>query len=523
MTYDGFLETSLTFSGAANGAFSFDYDAQLRLAGISLDGSPAVVDSYDLDNRLTARGPFAFVRNISGLTTGWSGSGTQVSIERDSLGREVSRSHVIAGVEVYRLEMAYDEVGRLASRAETVDGTRNVYSYLWNANESLLGVDVGGLPLYRFSYDANGNRRSVNGALATYNEADQVTAVGSMPYLHDADGYLSQRGADQYRYSVRGELLAATGGGEQVTYTYDGYMRRTSRRDSGGTTQYLYGNPKAPFLLTHSRAPDSTVTAYLYNDSGLLIGFERGGAVHHVVTDQVGSPRLVLDASGNVLRRIRYSPWGEITEDTAPDFDLAIGYAGGLVDPLTGLIRFGLRDYDPASGRWTARDPIRFQGGPNLYMYASNNPVLNRDPFGLFCLGGEAYAGAGVGVELCLNDSGEWSICGEVGVGAGAGLKINPYGNLARTETFAKLEAVATVYAVDVGIELKMTDCGQGGGAAQAFEAKPKCGLLVFSCIPGEGDQVTVDPKGPMAALLDKLDTRFGLQAKYTGGVCKRF
>ena len=52
---------------------------------------------------------------------------------------------------------------------------------------------------------------------------------------------------------------------------------------------------------------------------------------------------------------------------------LPIGFAGGLTDPDTGLARFGMRDYDPAIGRWTARDPILFKGGQeNLYMYCGN-------------------------------------------------------------------------------------------------------------------------------------------------------
>jgi hypothetical protein len=38
-------------------------------------------------------------------------------------------------------------------------------------------------------------------------------------------------------------------------------------------------------------------------------------------------------------------------------------------------VRFGARDYDPAIGRWTAKDPSGFAGGTNLYAYADNDPV----------------------------------------------------------------------------------------------------------------------------------------------------
>ena len=62
---------------------------------------------------------------------------------------------------------------------------------------------------------------------------------------------------------------------------------------------------------------------------------------------------------------------------------MTLGFAGGLYDQDTGLVRFGARDYDPQVGRWTAKDPIRFAGdGPNLYGYVLADPVEKTDPSG---------------------------------------------------------------------------------------------------------------------------------------------
>jgi YD repeat-containing protein len=334
--YDGFLVMGTTFSGAANGQFSYDYDANLRLNSLQLDGGPAVTSQFDIDSRLVGRGPFSYQRGGSGLVAGWSGAGMQVALERDGQGRMTRRSHSLGGSEVYRLELVYDEAGRLLQRRESVNGTTSGYDYLWDANESLLGVDVGGLPLYRYSYDVNGNRSSVNGTVATYDAADRVVQVGSTAYLHDVDGFLTQRGGDSFNYSMRGELLNASGGGVQVSYGHDGFMRRVSRTTSAGTTQYLYGHPTALFTLTHSRAPDGTLTTYHYDEAGLLIGFERDGAVYHVITDQVGSPRLILrcrraPCAGNPLQ-----PMGRGHCRQRPGFELVIGFAGGIADPARG-------------------------------------------------------------------------------------------------------------------------------------------------------------------------------------------
>ena len=54
-----------------------------------------------------------------------------------------------------------------------------------------------------------------------------------------------------------------------------------------------------------------------------------------------------------------------------------------LSDPQTGLERFGARDCDPETGRWTGKDPILFDGdSPNLYGYGIGDPINFIDPSG---------------------------------------------------------------------------------------------------------------------------------------------
>ena len=79
----------------------------------------------------------------------------------------------------------------------------------------------------------------------------------------------------------------------------------------------------------------------------------------------------------------KYDPYGKVIKDTNPGFQ-PFGFAGGLYDHQTGLVRFGARDYDAETGRWTSKDPAGFAGGLNLYQYAVNNPVNLIDPNGEF-------------------------------------------------------------------------------------------------------------------------------------------
>ncbi len=81
--------------------------------------------------------------------------------------------------------------------------------------------------------------------------------------------------------------------------------------------------------------------------------------------------------------------------DSNPEFRIPFGFAGGLYDPDTGLIRFGYRDYDPDTGRWTAKEPIFFAGGDtNLYGYVLGDPVGLTDPLGYSAFG-DIYSGIG--------------------------------------------------------------------------------------------------------------------------------
>ena len=97
----------------------------------------------------------------------------------------------------------------------------------------------------------------------------------------------------------------------------------------------------------------------------------------------MGTVRAVCDASGNIVKEITYDSFGNILDDTAPSFTIPLGFAGGLHDRDTGLVHFGFRDYDPDTGRWTAKDPIGFSGGDwDLYGYCVNDPLNIADPLG---------------------------------------------------------------------------------------------------------------------------------------------
>ena len=178
--------------------------------------------------------------------------------------------------------------------------------------------------------------------------------------------------------------------GTLIEYVIDASNRRVGKKVDGVLERkWLYKDGLNPIYEEAWDSVNATwvQTRFVYASRGNVPDtLIRDGVTYRVVSDHLGSPRLVVDtATGNVAQALEYDEWGNVLSDTyvgaIPLHPFA--FAGGLYDADTKLIRFGARDYDPATGRWTAKDPIRFDGdGPNLSGYTSNDPINLIDPSG---------------------------------------------------------------------------------------------------------------------------------------------
>jgi len=288
-----------------------------------------------------------------------------------------------------------DNAGRIISKTETVEGMSSNYVYTYDSTGRLLTVIKDGALIEEFQYDSVGRRtyemnllKGISGRTSNYSDEDHLLTAGNTAYQYDSDGFLTTKtqGTDvtTYNYSSRGELITVNvPDGSLIEYINDPLGRRITKKVDGTIVEkYLWQGLTR--LLAVYDGSNNLHMRFEYADARMPMAMTKGGVTYYLTYDQVGSVRVVANASGSIIKRIDYDSFGSIINDTNPAFEILFGFAGGLHDRDTGLVRFGLRDYAPEVGRWTAKDPILFAGGDvDLYDYCLNDPLNFADELGL--------------------------------------------------------------------------------------------------------------------------------------------
>ena len=392
--YDGFLPTRTTWSGTIQGDVRRAYDDDLRLTSLAINGKRPIENRYDADGLLLQAGAMTLERDLL------SGSVTSSKLGNIATSQKYNRFGEITGFtvafkekELFAIEYERDAAGRIVKKAERAEGQARAFAYVYDLAGRLAEVLSDGTRSASYQYDRNGNRIAYKDrtgeSKAKYDTQDRLVDYGGVSYRYTAHGELANKtgggNATIYDYDARGNLRSATlAGGLKVDYVIDGVNRRIGKKLNGKLVQgFLYGDQLKPVAELDGR--NNVVSMFVYGTKVNVPEYvEKSDGIYRIITDHLGSPRLVINVeTGAFAQRMDYDAFGNVLQDTNPGFQ-PFGFAGGIYDQHTTLTRFGARDYDAATGRWTAKDPIGFAGGDvNLYLYAANNPVNRADPTGL--------------------------------------------------------------------------------------------------------------------------------------------
>jgi RHS repeat-associated protein len=286
-----------------------------------------------------------------------------------------------------------DDLGRIVEKTETTPAGTRVLVYEYDLAARLSAVYEDGLLVESYGFDDNGNRLSslnADGVFdAAFDDQDRLLEYGDEVFTWTDNGELLAKvdtatgDTTTFAYDAMGNLRGVgLPNGGLVEYLVDGRGRRVGKRVNGALVKgWLWRGQLQP--VAELDGAGNVVARFVYaggiNVPALIV---TPSATYRLVTDHLGSVRRVIDvATGAVVQELEYDSWGRVLLDTNPGLQ-PFGFAGGLYDPATGLVRFGARDYDAETGRWTTKDPIRFGGGVNLFVYGGGDPIRFLDPTG---------------------------------------------------------------------------------------------------------------------------------------------
>lgn len=507
--YTGRLLSSQGWTGDVSGTVSVVYNDDLQVQSRIINGTTSVVHQYDNDGLLDHVGELDLILDQNnGLVDLTVIGNLTTDTDYNMFGELDLYTASYNSSQLYRLDVTErDAQGRITQATEMISGASRQLAYEYHNSGRLWKVLVDNVLIREFQYDQNGNRKYVNGVeVAHYDDQDRLLNYEGRIYSYNDDGQLATivDGMDTttFDYDPFGNLnYVGLPGGNQISYKSDGANRRVAKYLNGTKVKgFLYQDSLNP--IAELDASDNLISTFVYGTRAHVPDYMiKNGIKYRLVSDQVGSVRLVVNTNtGDIAQRLDYDEFGQVLSDTNPGFQ-PFGFAGGLYDQDTKLVRFGARDYDPSVGRWTAKDPIIFHGGDtNLYAYAHSDPVNFIDPTGLEDLG----IGGGMGGTFFI---------GYPGVGA---FGVDGSVTLVITESGPVLSFNMTIIDKGVGVY-----CGGGPQAVLSYGKEIPKGLDAYATETDYMGGAITPLKGPSGGLSvnKNSDGVSGGMARGGGGV----
>jgi len=286
---------------------------------------------------------------------------------------------ITAGADVYPQYFRYDAANRLALFVENpnpstppANHTDPCVSYGASTRCQRYGFDRFG-NIWQAERQGPGVDMLASGATSYSGSTNRIAGA-----QYDAAGNMEQYGAGITTqlavYDSEGRIAKINGAGTAIDYYYDGEGLRIKKKVGGVTTVFVYDATKQ-----------------------LMAEYETGGApvsgVNYLVTDHLGSTRMLLDGVGGVVERFDFVPFGGELVRSGNGYGVAGDpvkqkFGGKERDGESGLDYFGARYLSGAMGRFTSPDAPFADQGPadpqswNLYRYVRNNPLKYVDPSG---------------------------------------------------------------------------------------------------------------------------------------------
>ncbi|MGN6711392.1 cellulose binding domain-containing protein [Anaerocolumna jejuensis] len=377
---------------------SYVYDKAGNMTG--------VIDTNDGNNTYTYDA-------LGQVTAKKLANGAESLYTYDSTGLLTQRQEKTGGAVKETYSYSYDANGNRTKEASVKNGTTKTITYTYDALDQLTKV-VDGSVTRNYSYDEFNNRSSKEESgkskiTYSYNTLNQLTeenqGTKEKGYTYGKKGNLSQvkengKVTKNYTFNSAGMLskVVDTDTSTTSSYVYDGAGNRVSsevrsdnslknKKEYVIDTQSAYGDIVGAIDTTEG---GNTKTSYITYGKG-LVSTDNDGIMGYYWTDEKNTVTDILDKTGAVKASLSNDEFGKLLSKDGVDkgntVQVAIfAFTGHVYDDNTGLYYAKARYYDAEIGRFISEDSYKGDNSIiislNLYIYTSNNPVINIDPTG---------------------------------------------------------------------------------------------------------------------------------------------
>ena len=395
----GLVKKALTTEGHS---IAYEYDKFGRTVAIVYPDGKKVGYNYDKKGRLieTVSGNEHIMltyNSLGRLESREYSDGSKTYYEYNDIGSPTKITHISDEKINMEYTYAYDLVGNKTGISINRNGSVKDYSYSYDEVGRIAKVVLNGKILREYSYDIFGNRTDkveyskdevittkyiYKGGKLVEERIAKNNSLIQKRYEYDKIGNLIKKfsGGEletEYKYNGLGQLIIVISGKNSVTYEYDGLAHRIGKTESNGneshTTNYVIDIRKKTDNILWQNS-DGNERSFVW-DIQLISEVEDDNSTN-IICDELGS---VILEGGELFE---YSEFGEVLGSKPKNF----GFAGLMVDDISGNYLSATRMYDENLGRFLGKDKIkgdlRYGFTQNEYTYCYNSPLIFVDSTG---------------------------------------------------------------------------------------------------------------------------------------------
>ncbi|PSL47547.1 RHS repeat-associated protein [Chitinophaga niastensis] len=233
-----------------------------------------------------------------------------------------------------------------------------------------------------------------------YSAGSRLQETEQARFIYDEEGNLTKKIITQssfpetweYEWFSNGLLKEVRRPDQKtITFQYDALGRRTEKCINGQLTRFVwngntplhewtYPEKERPQIFINELGeiqqshpepiPAESLVTWVFEDSTFKLAAKITSQQQYaVITDHLGTPCEAYDESGNKVWSAELDIYGNVRKLEGPKDFVPFRYQGQYEDVETGLYYNRFRYYSPQEGVFVSQDPIRLNGGMQMYGY----------------------------------------------------------------------------------------------------------------------------------------------------------